>query len=115
MTNKKTTNKTAKTPTYTLKRTDVDFKWDSSEVHTVGRYHNIKLAENAKVTDMISCIEVGFTLTEELKEKTIAVFCGKTEPKDKFIVNGFVVCKDELYLDDPNTLAPAYSWTIEKG
>ena len=112
--NTKKSNKTAKTPTYTLKRTDVEFKWDSSEEHTVGRYHNIKAAETAKITDMISCIEVGFTLTDELKEKTIAVFCGNSEPKDKFIVNGFVVRKDELYLDDPKTLAPAYSWTIKK-
>lgn len=115
MTKKKTTKKTAKTPSYTLKRTDVDFKWDSSEETTVGHYHNIKLAENAKITDMLACIEVGdFKLTEELKQKTIDVFCGKVEPEDKFIVNGFVVVKDELYLDDPTTLAPAYAWTIER-
>ena len=108
-------NTAKKVPSYIVKRTDVDFKWDSSEEHTVGCYHNIKTAETAKVTDMLSCIEVDdFKLTEELKEKTIAVFCGNSEPEEKFIVNGFVVVQDELYLDDPETVAPAYSWEIEK-
>ena len=114
MAKKKNPYKNAKkTRLFNLKRTDVDFTWDSSEEYNVGNYPNIKMAESAKIKDMLACIEIGgFKLSEEQKEKTIAIFKGDIEPEDKFIVNGFVVCEDELYLDDPTTVAPAYAWSI---